>query len=155
MQSSWMKEIYKGEEEREDFYLLSCTIGCYKNRFLTVAAQVGFAKQAFHLPFCIIRIKYTFQKKEESCFSGVIKSSGGFPDRHMHIFRSRMLFWRAASCECAAAGFRVPNNLHSETAESSIFMDWWDHPWHAATSASSSFTPHPFPCKFQVLISCD
>lgn len=65
-----------------------------------------------------------------------------------------MLFRRAASCECAAAGFRVLNNLRLGTAKSSIFMGWQDHPWHAAPSASSPFTLHPFPCKFQVLISC-
>ena len=59
-----MKKIYGGGEEREEFYLLSCSNLFLWQPVLTVAGQTGFAKQAFHLPFCIIMIKYKFQEKE-------------------------------------------------------------------------------------------
>lgn len=112
---------------------------------------MSLATQIFCLPFWIILIKYKFQK-EKSIVSAELKRAVGDSQAGGCTF-SGMLFQRAASCECAAAGFSVLNNLHSETAKSSIFMGWWDHPWHAATSASSLFTPHPSLCKFQVLIS--
>lgn len=115
--------------------------------------QMSLAKHIFCLTFWMILIKYKFQK-EKSIVSAELKRAVRDSQTGGCTF-SGMLFQRAASCECAAAGFSVLNNLHSETAKSSIFMGWWDHPWHAATSASSLFTPYPFLCKFQVLISWD
>lgn len=38
---------------------------------------MGFAKQAFRLPFCIIMIKYKFQEKEESVVSAELKRAVG------------------------------------------------------------------------------
>lgn len=52
-----MKEIYRGEEEREEFYLLCCSNLFLQQPFPTVAGPTGFAKQAFRFSFCIIMIK--------------------------------------------------------------------------------------------------
>lgn len=154
--SFWQRYLYEGHicntGKKGEGFIPSLVTTCFYSNLL-YCLQMNLAKQIFSLLFWIILIRYKVEK-ERSVFSAELKRAVGDSQTGGCTF-SGMLFQRATSCECAAAAFSVLNNLHSETAKSSIFMGWWDHRWHAATSASSLFTPHPFLCKFQVLISWD